>query len=210
MYIDRPFPITAYLPQVTPLPGDTRSPSALPSILFCHPLRLLSNSSSRQAALLVPPQPTHTLVPSPRSAHSAVLGLIHPSCLPNPAPPPLFLPSGLRILLYSGDADASVPTLGTRYWLMTLNLREKGRTWSAWRSRTGQVCGGRWGMGRGGAWQSQRGVALCWRGALCRKALGKKATRAMLPGLLGFGWGTISGCGKTGAVPEVRVVITWC
>lgn len=47
----------------------------------------------------------------------------------------------LRILLYSGDADATVPALGTRYWLRQLGLRQKGPTdWRTWSSSTGQVC----------------------------------------------------------------------
>jgi len=48
----------------------------------------------------------------------------------------------LRILLYSGDADASVPALGTRYWLSALRLRQKTEVnWRTWRSSTGQVGG---------------------------------------------------------------------
>ena len=51
---------------------------------------------------------------------------------------------GLRILLYSGDADASVPALGTRYWLSVLGLRQgKGTAnWRTWSSSTGQVGAG--------------------------------------------------------------------
>lgn len=55
-------------------------PSALPSILSCHPLRSPSNSSSRQAALLVPPSPLT----------------------------PLCLPPGLLILLCSGSSTLLV------------------------------------------------------------------------------------------------------
>ena len=66
----------------------------------------------------------------------------------------------LRILIYSGDQDASVPTLGTRLWLSALELRiasnatragtlgsrsaalDKGNCkWRSWSSSSGQVGG---------------------------------------------------------------------
>lgn len=80
-----------------------------------------------------------------------------------------------------------MPTLGTRYWLMTLNLREKGRAWSAWQSRTGQAsamggardreAGGREkmlglevGSADGPCWQD--GVSCVHNGTTCRVLCG--------------------------------------
>lgn len=44
---------------------------------------------------------------------------------------PYLIERGLRIWIYSGDTDGSVPTLGTRKWIKSLNL-EVLRTYSQW------------------------------------------------------------------------------
>jgi len=44
---------------------------------------------------------------------------------------PYLISRGLRIWIYSGDTDASVPTVGTRKWIKELNLGVK-RDYRQW------------------------------------------------------------------------------
>jgi len=53
---------------------------------------------------------------------------------------PHLINSGLKILVYSGDVDGSVPTIGTRKWLAKLNLPLKNE-FRSWTIAEGQVSG---------------------------------------------------------------------
>jgi carboxypeptidase C (cathepsin A) len=52
---------------------------------------------------------------------------------------PYLFQAGVRVLIYSGDTDASVPTIGSQTWINSLNLTESN-PWRAW-YLNGQVAG---------------------------------------------------------------------